>query len=34
MAVGMSDEMADVSHTPPEGEDVGNVWERGHEAEE
>lgn len=30
----MTDEMADVSHTPPEGDDVANVWERGAEAEE
>lgn len=30
----MSDRMADVSHTPPEGEDVANVWERGREESE
>ncbi|ELZ82245.1 hypothetical protein C455_03519 [Haloferax larsenii JCM 13917] len=25
--------MKDVSHTPPAGESVTNVWERGNEAE-
>ncbi|WP_411968487.1 hypothetical protein [Haloferax sp. YSSS75] len=25
--------MRDVSHTPPMGESVTNVWERGNEAE-
>ncbi len=25
--------MRDVSHTPPTGESVTNVWERGHESE-
>lgn len=25
----MADSMKDVSHTPPEGEDLTHVWERG-----
>lgn len=30
----MAEEMADVSHTPPEGEALGHIWERGPEDEE
>ena len=29
MAERNSDRMKDVSHTPPNGESVTNVWERG-----
>lgn len=30
----MDEEMADVSHTPPEGDSLGHIWERGPDDEE
>jgi len=34
MADANRDRMKDVSHTPPNGESVTNVWERGGDADD